>query len=280
MAVRIVTDSTSDLLTELARELEISIVPLSVIFGQEAYREGLDINHDEFYRRLVQKKALPTTSAPSTGDFLAKYEELLEQGHEIVSIHLSSRLSATFNNATQAAVMLKERGRIEVVDSRLITMGMSFMVIAAARAALAGRSIEDVRKVAEGISPRVDIYFLVDTLEYLRRGGRIGRAQAMLGAMLQFKPLLALKDGEVHPHQRLRTRKQAMARLIEIVTSQGKLEEVCVGYSTNREDTETLRGRLQKVLPGVKVDLIQVGPVIGAHCGPGILGVGLLRAER
>ena len=182
MTVRIVTDSTADLPLPLAQELGISVVPLSVVFGRESYREGIDISHDQFYEKLTRSKELPTTSAPSVGDFLAVYEPLLAETSEIVSIHLSSKLSATYGNACQAAQILAERGvRVEVVDSRLVTTGMAFVAMAAARAAQGGSGVEEVRQVVERLCPRVHIYVVLDTLECLRRGGRIGRASALLG---------------------------------------------------------------------------------------------------
>ena len=281
MAVRIVTDSTADLPLPLAKELGISVVPLSVIFGNEVYREGVDITHEQFYDRLVQSKALPTTSAPSVGDFLAVYESLLAEADGIVSIHLSSKLSGTYNSACQAAQMLGDRGaRVCVIDSQLITFGMTFVVAAAARAALSGASLEEVRQVVERVIPRTHIFFLLDTLEYLRRGGRIGRGRAFLGAVLKVKPLLSLRDGEVHPEERVRTRALALERVFQIVTSYPRIEELAIGYSTNREEAEELRRRLAEALPRVDIQVTRVGPVIGAHCGPGVLGIVLLEGEE
>lgn len=280
MAVRIVTDSTADLPPWLAQELAISIVPLSVIFGDEVYREGVDITHDAFYEKLVQGRVLPTTSAPSVGDFLAVYERLLEEKAEIVSIHLSSKLSATYNNACQAAQMLAGRGaRIEVIDSRLITMGMSFVVLEAARAARSGASVGEIRELVERMVPRVHIVFVVDTLEYLRRGGRIGRARAFLGTLLRVKPILSLRDGEVHPEERVRTKAHALERLAQIAASYPNVQQAAVGYSTNPQDAEELKRRLAVHAPHLEVFLTRVGPVIGVHTGPGVLGLGVLEGE-
>ena len=200
MAIRIVTDSTADLPPGAAHELGISVVPLSVIFGDEVYREGVDVTHDLFYDKLIHSRVLPTTSAPSVGDFLSVYEPLLDDSDEIVSIHVSAKLSATHNNACQAARLLADRGaRIEVIDSQLVSMGLGFLTLAAARAARGGAGVEEIRTIVERSIPRVHTIFVLDTLEYLRRGGRIGRARAFLGAVLRVKPLLSLRDGEVHP---------------------------------------------------------------------------------
>ncbi|MFB3052919.1 MAG: DegV family protein, partial [Dehalococcoidia bacterium] len=172
MAVRIVTDSTADMPPESAHALGISVVPLSVIFGEEVFREGVDISHDLFYDKLAHGKVLPTTSAPSVGDFLAVYEPLLKETDEIVSVHLSSKLSATYNNACQAAQVLADRGaRIEVMDSQVVSLGLSFATMAAARVAREDGDIDRIKAVVDSTIQRIRIYILLDTLEYVRRGG-------------------------------------------------------------------------------------------------------------
>jgi len=279
LAVRIVTDSTADLPPMLAQQINVSVVPLSVIFGGEVYREGVEISHDLFYEKLVRSRELPTTSAPSVGDFLSVYEQLLGETDQIVSIHVSSKLSATYNNACQAAQMLAERARIEVIDSRVISVGMTFVTVAAARAARGGASIEEIRELVERTIPRVRIYFVLDTLEYLRRGGRIGRARAFLGAVLRVKPLLSLRDGEVHPEERVRTHAHALERIAQIATSFPRVQEIAVAYSTNPQDAENLRHRLAEAMPHVNIWVARLGPVIGTHAGPRVLGIGLLEGE-
>ncbi len=279
MAVRVVTDSTSDIPPALAQELGISVVPLSVIFGDEVYREGIDINHDLFYEKMLRSKVLPTTSAPSVGDFLEVYERLLETTDEIVSIHISSKLSATYNNACQAAAALAEKGaRIEVIDGLSVSFGLTFMAAAAARAAAGGAGLAEIRKLVEGMIPRIRIVVVLDTLEYVRRGGRIGRARAFLGTVLRVKPILSLRDGEVHPEERVRTKSLALTRLVQMVTSYN-VKEAAIGYSTNAQEADDLRRRLEAELPGVKVVVQRLGPVLGAHTGPGVLGVGVLEGE-
>jgi DegV family protein with EDD domain len=279
LPVRIVTDTTSDLPARLADELKIPVVPLSVIFGEEVYREGIDITHDLFYDKLVRSKIAPTTSAPSVGDFLAVYQPLLKETDEVVSIHLSSKLSATYNNAVQAARQLADQGaRIEVVDSQTVSFGMTFLVAAAARAAMNGAGVEEIRELIDKMIPRIRIYVALDTLEYLRRGGRIGRARAFLGAVLRVKPLLSIRDGEVHPEERVRTKALAVERLFQIVTSY-RAQEVAIGYSTNAQEAEQLRRRLAGALPGVTTHVQRLGPVLGVHGGPGVLGVGVLEGE-
>ncbi len=280
MAVRIVTDSTADLPLQFAHDLGISVVPLSVIFGDEVYREGVDIDHDLFYDKLINGKVMPTTSAPSVGDFLEVYEPLLKETDEIVSIHLSSKLSATYDNACQAARDLSDKGaRIEVVDSRVVSLGLTFVALAAARVAREGGDIDQVRAAADSTMERIRIYILLDTLEYVRRGGRIGRARAFLGAILRVKPMLALRDGEVHPHERVRTKRHAMDRLFQIATSYPNVREVAIGYSTNPQDAHDFQQRLAEVMPHVNIWTARFGPVIGTHGGPGVLGLGLLEGE-
>ncbi len=281
MAVRIVTDSTSDLPPELASELGISVVPLSVIFGDDVYRDKVDITHDLFYEKLVSSKVLPTTSAPSVGDFLAVYEPLLKETDEIVAIHLSSKLSATYNNACQAAQYLADRGaRIEVIDSLSVSFGIMFMSIAAARAASAGATVEEIRTLVESMIPRVHIFVVLDTLEYVRRGGRIGRARAFLGAVMRVKPILSFRGGEVHPEERVRTKSLALERMFQIATSYPRATDVGIGYSTNAQEAEELRRRLEAALPGAKIYVARLGPVLGVHGGPGTLGIGVLEGEE
>jgi DegV family protein with EDD domain len=279
LPVRIVTDSTSDFPPPLAAELNVSVVPLSVIFGEDAYQDGRDINHDQFYEMLVRSRVAPTTSAPSVGDFLEIYEPLLKDSHDIISIHLSSKLSATYNNACQAARQLADQGAtIEVIDSETVSFGMTFLAAAAARSAMNGAGIEEIKKLVTSMMSRVKILIALDTLEYLRRGGRIGRARAFLGAVMRVKPLLSLRDGEVHPEERVRTKKLAIERLFQIVTSY-RAQEVAVGYTTNEEEAEELRMRFVEAMPGVTTHLQRLGPVLGVHGGPGVLGVGVLEGE-
>jgi len=281
LAVRIVTDSTSDMSPNLARELGVSVVPLSVIFGDEVYKEGVQIGHDLFYDKLVRSKVLPTTSAPSPGDFMKAYEPLLSDGADIVSIHISGKLSATGNNARQAAEQLADRGsRIEVIDSQLVSLGMSFLVCAAAKAAVGGADVDEIKNTVEAMVPRVRIIVVLDTLEYVRRGGRIGRARAFLGNMLRIKPLLYLRDGEVHPGERVRRKSHAYERLFQIATSYERPVEAAVAYSTNPQDADEMCRRLREAMAGVPINVSRLGPVIGVHTGPGVLGVGVLEGEE
>jgi DegV family protein with EDD domain len=279
LAVRIVTDSTSDIPAPLASELGISVVPLSVIFGDEVFREGIEITHDLFYDKLVRSKVLPTTSAPSVGDFLEVYERVLKETDEIVSIHLSSKLSATYNNACLAAKQLVDKGaHIEVLDSLSVSFGLMFMSAAAARAARNGAGFEEIRKIVDQMIPRAHVYVVLDTLEYVRRGGRIGRARAFLGAVLKVKPILSFEGGEVNPEERVRTKALAMERLLQIATSY-RIKQAGIGYSTNPQEADDLKHRLEAMVPGIDIQIVRLGPVLGVHGGPGTLGIGVLEGE-
>lgn len=279
MPVRVVTDSTSDLTPRLANDLGISVVPLSVIFGTESFKEGVQIGHDLFYDRLIRGKIHPSTSAPSVGDFLEVYKPLIDGKHDIISIHLSSKLSATYNNACQAAQQLADAGAgITVIDSLSVSFGLTFLSAAAARAAKEGAQVSDIVATVQSMIPRIRILVTLDTLEYVRRGGRIGRARAFLGAMLRVKPILSIRDGELHPEERVRTRRAALDRMLQIATSY-RVKEAAVGYTTSPQDAEEMKTRLAAELKGVPVAVARLGPVIGVHGGPGVLGIGVLEGE-
>jgi DegV family protein with EDD domain len=277
LTVRVVTDSTADLSPDLVEKHQISVVPLSVVFGDEVYKEGLEMTPDVFYERLPRAKPMPTTSAPSVGDFIDVYRETLKTTDEIVSVHLSSKLSATYDAACQAAAILADEGaRIDVIDSRTVSLGIGFMAMAASRAAAQGATVEEIRTLVEGMIPRMHVYVVLDTLEYVRRGGRIGRARAFLGNVMRVKPILSFQHGEVHPEERVRTRVHAMDRLFQMATSYPNIEEIGVAYSTNALEADEFKKRLEAELPHLKVQVTRLGPVVGVHGGPGVLGVGIL----
>ena len=199
MTVKVITDSTADLPPALAEELGITVVPLNVHFGTEVYRDGVEITADEFYRRLVTASRLPTTSQPTPGDFLSAYDEMGQTTDEILSVHVSAKLSGTMNSATQAREEYGGACRIEIIDSLQGSMGLGMLAIAAAEAARRGDSLDDVVTETRAAIPKVGFIGLLDTLEYLEKGGRIGKAQAFMGSLLRIKPLLTIRDGEAHP---------------------------------------------------------------------------------
>ena len=217
MTVRVITDSTADLPPEMAAELGIEVVPLNVHFGTDTFRDGIDLSADEFYERLVASSCPPTTSQPSVGAFLEVYQKALEGADGIVSVHISAKLSGTWNSAIQAREQLADPSRVQVVDTGQASMGLGWVAVAAARAAQAGASLEEVAREAQSTAEQVRVLFLVDTLEFLQKGGRIGKAQAMFGSVLSIKPLLTIQEGEVHPMERVRTRGKGVARLVQLV---------------------------------------------------------------
>lgn len=277
--IAIVTDSTADLTPELVEELGVTIVPLRVIFGNEAYREGVEITTEEFYERLVKSRQLPTTSAPSVGDFQEVYERLLKEADGIISIHISSKLSGTMQVAETARQSIAKPERIELVDSQATSVAIGFVVMEAVEAARAGAKLAEVKAAAESAVQRTQVQFMLDTLEYVRRGGRIGRARAYLGTLLRVKPILSFREGEVYPEERVRTRARGLERIIQWAVRHQKVKRAVVAHATTLDEAESIRERLAMAFPSVKVHLMRFGPVIGTHGGPGTIGVGVMEGE-
>jgi DegV family protein with EDD domain len=277
--VAIVTDSTADLPPELVEELGVTVVPLQVIFGNEAYREGVEITTEEFYERLVKSRPLPTTSAPSVGDFQEVYERLLEEVDSIVSVHIGAKLSGTVQAAHAARQSLAKPERIEIVDSQAVSVAIGFVVMEAVEAARAGAKLAEVKAAAESAAQRTHVRFMLDTLEYVRRGGRIGRARAYLGTLLRVKPILSFREGEVYPEERVRTRVRGLERIIQWAVRHQKVKRAVVAHATTLDEAESIRERLAMAFPSVKVYLIRFGPVLGTHGGPGTIGVGIMEGE-
>ena len=279
MAIRIVTDSTSDLPADLARQLDISIVASNVVIDDVNYRDGIDLTPDDFYRRLTSGGNLPTTSQPSVGAFQTAYQELLEQGHEIVSIHVSGKLSGTVNSANQAKAALGDSVPIEVIDSGLASSALGLVAVAAAQRAQESAS---GREVAEPVRANLGLtttFFSLDTLEYLQKGGRIGKAQAFVGSLLSVKPILTLLDGEVSPLERPRNHERAMRRLVELARERAPLQQLGVVYSTEADWAADLRHRLSELLPEEQIITSRFGPALGTYVGPKALGIALTSAR-
>ena len=280
MTVRVVTDSTSDLPQDLARSLDITIVPLNVHFGSEVFKDGVDLGADEFYRRLMSGAELPKTSQPSVGEFIETYQRLGSDPDGIVSVHISSKLSGTYNAAMQAKGEVDVGGPIEVIDTYQASMGVGMVAISAAKAAREGADLEEVTRVAGQSVDRSQCISLFDTLEYLQKGGRIGKARAVVGTVLGIKPLISVRGGEVHELGKERTRSRGMARLEQVAREFAPLQELSVMHSTSPEDAQMLARNLSELLPEGKEPLIaRYGPVIGTYAGPGALGLGLLLAS-
>ena len=272
MTVKIVTDSVSDIPSDLAKQLDITMVPLTVNFGVESFLDGVEITPKEFFEKIQTAPSLPTTAAPSIGAFTEVYKDLTGKGHEVVSLHVSGKLSATLSSATQAAAELGNE-HISVVDTQAVSAMEALIVTAAARVAIAGGSVEEVIEKAKSSIDKTAVYVVLDTLEYLQKGGRIGRAAALMGGLLSIKPILTLNDGEVHPHEKVRTRAKALARIIEIVQSGGPYEEITVMHASAENEAEYLTSVLEPMCSDLPILSSQIGPVVGTHAGPGSVAV-------
>jgi len=272
--IRIVTDSTADLPDEVRRAAGIEMVPLSVIFGEESLLDKVEIGHEEFVRRLkASGKALPTTAQPSIGLFEEAYRRLADEGAEtIVSIHLSERLSGTAGAARLAAAEVADRVRVEVIDSRSITLGLGFLALEAARIAARGGDVAEIVATVQRMLPNMHIIFFPDTLEYLQKGGRIGRAAAIAGSILSLKPLMRLDEGAVVPHERTRTRSKAIDGLVKFARDFPHIRQLGA-LQIGDGDIDTLLERLGTVYPRDQIVVTGVSPVIAVHLGPGSLGV-------
>jgi len=274
VTVRIVTDSTADLAPEQVRELGITVVPLTVFFGDQAYRDGVDLDNQRFYALLASSKVMPRTSQPSVADFEETYRRLFAEGAEaILSVHISAALSGTFNAASLAAENVRaETGkRIEVVDSRQVSAALGLPLLTVAQAARAGKSLGELNTMLQEMLPRVRLIGVLDTLEFLQRGGRIGRAQQLMGTLLNVKPLIMVRDGVVVPLENVRTRTKAYERVAQLVARLGPLEDLVIAES-NAEVGEQLAAALKHVYTRPIVHY-RLGAVLGTHAGPGVAGV-------
>ncbi len=247
------------------------MVPLNVIFGTETYRDGVDITPDQFYKRLVESKIHPTSSAQSPGYFSELFTKLSNETDEILAIVISSKISATYESAIQAKALVGDICKIEIIDSLQTCGGLGLPVIKAAEAALAGAKLAELAPKAADWCSRAHAYMVFDTLEFLRKGGRIGHAQALLGGLLKITPVLTLKEGIVTPVQRTRSRVQAMEALVNLVKSANSIEGLMLEDATTPEDLEVLAGRMAELYPREKTYRSTVSPVIGVHVGPHVL---------
>ena len=276
MAVSIVTDSTCDISRESVERFDISVVPAYVLFGEEAYRQGIDINPTQFYARLQSSPQLPSTSQPTPGDFTERFETLVAAGQQIVCITVPRQLSGTYNSAVQAASQF-ENGAVTVVDAGTASVGHMLQVIAAAEDA--SRTDATAESVAEAARVRAGSgygYAMVDTLEYLQKGGRIGKAQAFMGSLLKVKPILRVADGEVLPVDRPRNLRRGLQRLEELVREVGPVSKLAVAYTTDARPAEEMRNRLSDLADPENTYTIQIGSAIGTHIGPGAIAVSTL----
>jgi DegV family protein with EDD domain len=276
MPVKVVTDSVADLPLQVVDELGITVIPLNVRFGEKVFRDGIDLTTEQFYQELTRSKIFPVTSVPSPVTFADAYDKLAEETDEILAIMLSSRLSATHEVAVQSIGLMKRPCRVEVIDSERAVMAQGFLVMAAARAAQAGAKLDELIAMVRSNIPRVDMRAAFDTLEYLRRGGRIGAAQALLGTVLRIHPLITMKNGVVEPAGRARSRAKAMEHLYQFAADYERIEEMAVEEAACPEDADLLTDRLGNLFPRERIYRTKTTPVIGAHTGPGLLLVALM----
>jgi DegV family protein with EDD domain len=273
--IKIVTDSTCDLPPGVFEQYDVTVMPLSIHFGTETFLDGVDITKDEFYQRLRATPQLPTTSQPSAGDFCEAFRPLVEAGHEVVGIFVSSELSGTCASAHAACNLLPE-APITVIDPRTTSAGLGWMVWEAARMAESGAHIAAIQDRLEELSERMRVYFVVDTLEYLQKGGRIGGARALLGTVLRIKPLLMLQEGRVEALEQVRTRRKALQRMITLMTEEmSGYGEVyaAVLHAQAEDEARALADQVEAILPCKESFIAEIGPALGTHAGPGVIGI-------
>ena len=278
--VIVVTDGTSSLTLEVGEKYGVHVVPLYVMFGTDTYRDGVDLDADQFYRLLSSSKQLPTTSQPTVEDFVQVYSSLWEQTPPeervaIVSVHASEKMSATVNSARAAAKRLADIP-IHVVDSQSISMGLGLMAIAAARAADAGQSPEQIVQLVQDLVAKTHVIFTVETLEYLHKGGRIGGATALIGSLLSIKPVLCIEGGQVEPLEKPRSRKRAIGRVLDRVAEEvgaSQAVHAAVLHCNALADGQALADQVAERFGCAELLIAETGPTIGTHGGPGTVGV-------
>jgi len=277
--IALVTDSSAYMPSELVRKSGVHVIPLYIHSGGKTYRDGVDIDATAFYKRLTPLPALPTTSQPSAGDFMELYRHLSAEADAIVSIHISSELSGTMNSAiTAQQQLLAEMANppeIYVIDSRTTADGLALLVSAAARAVAAGQTAAQVAQGVRDLTSQVLTVFVVDTLEYLHKGGRIGGAAALVGSVLQIKPILYLNDGRIDVLEKERSARKAKQRLLEIVAERAGDQPIhaCVVHAQVPQEAERIRQRLADHFDCRELFVVEFSPAIAVHVGPGAVGV-------
>ena len=264
----VVTDSTADLPEAWRERYDIEVVPLKVLFGEESFRDGVDMNNEEFFRRLATSTRLPTTSAPSPGEFAELYTRLAKDHDGCISIHIGAQLSATAEAARVGAQSV-EGFKVEVIDSETVTMPIAFLC----RVAAESTTLEEATVAVKQRIPNCRVLALLDTLRYVEMGGRVSRAQAMIGTMLDLKPLLLVANREIKSVDRVRTRSRAIPRMVEYFEGDSPVEHVGVVHAQAHEEAERIAVDLRKRHPELEVSVGQIGCVLGTHTGPKALGL-------
>jgi len=278
--IALVTDSTAYIPTDLVKKHNITVIPQILVWGEQTYQDGVDIQPDEFYTRLKTSKTMPTTSQASVVTMQATFQNLVDKSYEVLGVFISGKLSGTLQSANQGREALgAAAGKVTLVDSNTTAMAMGFLALAAARAAEAGASLAECRSLVEQGRDHTGVYFAVDTLEFLHRGGRIGGAQRFIGSALNLKPILAVKDGRVEAEDRVRTKSKAIDRVLELVGEQvsGKSNIRIATLHANAEaEARQLLERASQEFKPVESVLSSVSPVVGAHAGPGTVGLAFM----
>ena len=275
MAIKIVTDSTADLPQALADELGITVIPLYIQFGHDTYRDRIDISEDEFYQRLLNDPIHPTTSQPSPQDFADVYNNLAKEADGIISVHISTKLSGTYNSALRAKEMVSVKCPIEVVDSETVSMGLGLIAAKAAAISNSGKDFQQAVEEVQKSIPRTHVWALFDTLKYLAMGGRIGKAKALMGAMLNIKPILVVKDGEMAPATQARSRSKGIDILYDFASNFKDIGDLAVMYTTTLDEAELLVSRLGVIFKREQIKIARLGSALGVHAGPGALAIAL-----
>jgi DegV family protein with EDD domain len=276
--VQIVTDSTADIPPDMAERLGITVIPSYIIFGSEAYRDGVDLTKQQFYDKLAASRVIPTTATPPIAAYEEAYRRLAQDTNEILSIQLAAGLSTLHSTAAVAARNISDTAgiRVEVVDSGQVTMGYGWMAVAAAEAARQGQTLDQITALVEGMKPRSRVLAILDTLEYVYRGGRVGWAQALIGTLLRVKPIIEVQLGAVNLVERARTMDRSLDRLVERIKELGPMERAIVLHANAETWAERLAGRLQAACPEWESLISQAGVTIATHTGPGAVGVALV----
>ena len=278
MKVQVITDSTADIPPELARELGIGVVPIYIRFGEKTYRDGVDIGNEEFYSMLASSKVHPATSQPNPEDFASVYKEYCDKTEGIVSIHISSRISGTFNSATIAKNTLGSRCPIEVIDSRFNSAGLHLVVIAAARLTHLGANLAEVVSESNSAIKQVGMFGIFETMKYLARSGRVNKTIAAASRILNVMPLLTFKDGEIVRAGLVRTVTKGMDRICEFVKNNTPISELVIVHSRIADQAEVLKKRLSEFIKEEAISINELGAGLGVHGGPGVLLAALRRS--
>ena len=278
--IAVVTDSTTYLPPDLVKKYNISIAPQVLIWGDQTYKDGVDIQSQEFFTRLKTSKVMPTTSQVAVISFQEIFQDLVNQDYEVLTILVSSKLSGTVQSAIQARELMGSAGeKVHVVDSQSVAMALGFQALAVARAIEAGASLNDAQALAERSHENTGVYFAVDTLEFLHRGGRIGSAQRFLGTMLNMKPILAIQDGRVEGIERIRTKSKAHDRVLEMVIEKTKGKSpirIATLHANAADEAKALLARAEQELKPIESILTEVSPTVGTHAGPGTVGLAFM----